>query len=332
MYRKRTWDEFLERANRIYGDRIIFLNPNNNEFASNKMIVQCKCNKCGNIMNVRVDNILFGKNRLKCCDAYECSLISQNEIIERLKKILGTEKYDFSLVAYKGMHNEVDVICKKHGIFHATPNNLLANKGCPKCALEKRSKVRLKSHMQYVRDCEKVHGKNTFIYLTKYLGYEKPISYMCTRCGKITTTKAGKHLGGTGCKFCHSSSLEREILCKLQEENVEYIHNYQIIRKQIDFYLPQYNIGIECQGKQHFTNELYVKKRKIENYDLLKTIKRDIEKYEYCKENNITLLYYFNKNDDFTKYIFDEKYKGIYSNENIFSDIDNLITYIKQNN
>ena len=331
MSRKRTWEEFIEKATKIYGDRIEFIKPEDETFhPTNKSYVSCKCNKCGKILTESVNNILFGKDRLKCCDAYSCNKIPQEEVIRRLKDKLGEENYDFSLVKYKSMHDEVDIICKKHGKFSATLNNLLAGKGCKSCGIENRAKKRMKSHEQYVLDCEKKHGKGKFIYVTKYNGYDNPITYRCTECGKETTTSAGKHLEGTGCKYCHSSSLERTLIILLDEEHINYIHNKQIGRKSLDLFFPEYNIAIECQGRQHFTDIAYLKGRQIKDYDLNLTIKRDIEKYRYCLENNIQLLYFFNKDDNYNDIIFEEKFGNIYTNDNIFDDEKELIIKIKE--
>jgi len=74
-------------------------------------------------------------------------------------------------------------------------------------------------------------------------------------------------------------------------------------RQHIDFYLPKYNVGIECQGGQHF------KPISIfggEEY-FLKRVARDIRKRKLCKENNIKLMYYTNKVNNFPYKVFMEK-------------------------
>ena len=64
----------------------------------------------------------------------------------------------------------------------------------------------------------------------------------------------------------------------------------------LDFYLPRYNIAIECQGGQHYGDihgNSEIKKHKkfeIEDYELIK--KRDENKYLLCKEHGIKIVYY----------------------------------------
>lgn len=125
-----------------------------------------------------------------------------------------------------------------------------------------------------------------------------------------------------GCPFCSSHSVLEEIVANLLS-NKKITYFRQVTRKtfiwlenlRLDFYLPDYNIAIECQGEQHFVpvdfagrGEEWAKKQLEEN------IKRDKHKEELCNENNIKLLY-------FSK----EKFKGNY---NIITDEEELLNKI----
>ena len=59
----------------------------------------------------------------------------------------------------------------------------------------------------------------------------------------------------------------------------------------LDFYLPRYNIAIECQGEQHYKPIEYFGGEK--EYNLV--LERDNAKKKQCEENGVKLLY-------FTKY------------------------------
>ena len=72
----------------------------------------------------------------------------------------------------------------------------------------------------------------------------------------------------------------------------------------LDFYLPQYNIAIECQGNQHFNDKGFFKSN-----DFNKILERDIKKNKLCYENNIRIIYYTHKNKYDLK---DKKYNNIY--------------------
>ena len=74
---------------------------------------------------------------------------------------------------------------------------------------------------------------------------------------------------------------------------------------RIDFYLPDYNIAIECQGKQHFYENCTFSKNNKEDLDLIKL--RDKTKYEQCTEHGISILYYTTEKVDDDKMIKSEK-------------------------
>lgn len=60
-------------------------------------------------------------------------------------------------------------------------------------------------------------------------------------------------------------------------------------KSRFDFYLPEYNLILEPGGDQHF---IEIEKWKGKG-ELAKTKERDKKKYEYCINNGITILYYF---------------------------------------
>lgn len=88
--------------------------------------------------------------------------------------------------------------------------------------------------------------------------------------------------------------MEDEIKNFLLLNKIEFYQQYNSFEflngKSLDFYLKDRNIAIECQGEQHFIGIDYFGG---EN-NLKSQQKRDIEKFNKCKENNIKLLYYVN--------------------------------------
>lgn len=70
---------------------------------------------------------------------------------------------------------------------------------------------------------------------------------------------------------------------------------YKIGRLSLDFFLPNHNIGIECQGIQHF--------KPVEMFGgedaFIDQTMRDELKKNLCKKNNVYLLYYANYQYEF---------------------------------
>lgn len=98
-----------------------------------------------------------------------------------------------------------------------------------------------------------------------------------------------------GCPKCNKNSvLENEVKLELNKLSINYIEQYKPIFlkngkgwQSLDFYLPDYNIAIECQGKQHYG---YGGWSKTFNFD--EQFERDRKKYELCKYNKIKIIYY----------------------------------------
>jgi len=62
---------------------------------------------------------------------------------------------------------------------------------------------------------------------------------------------------------------------------------------ELDFYIPELNIGIECQGKQHFQPvDFGGKGEEWANQHWVETMQRDDRKRILCAANGVKLLYY----------------------------------------
>ena len=97
--------------------------------------------------------------------------------------------------------------------------------------------------------------------------------------------------------------MENEVCLLLKNNSINFEQQKRfkwLGRQSLDFYLPEYKIGIEYQGAQHFENV----KRFGGGKTLEKTQERDLRKQEKCKELGILLLYvvpekYYGKNSQY---------------------------------
>ena len=95
-----------------------------------------------------------------------------------------------------------------------------------------------------------------------------------------------------GCPICNDSKGEKEISMLLDKKNIIHIRqnkfedckNTQCL--PFDFYLPEYDMCIEYDGRQHF--EPVYDFGGLDQFE--KTKRNDNIKNEYCKNNNIKLL------------------------------------------
>lgn len=88
-----------------------------------------------------------------------------------------------------------------------------------------------------------------------------------------------------------TSSLEEKIIKVLKKENVKFLREktYPDLKfgyYRFDFYLPQSNILVECDGIQHYQfSKIFHKKRQ----DFLKAQERDRKKNSYALAHDIPL-------------------------------------------
>lgn len=216
------------------------------------------------------------------------------EVVKELSEL--HPELDFSKTKYSERDElkRIKVICPKHGEQLISYYNLKNGQGCFHCGVERRTFKLTISNEEFIRRGIELFGD-------KY-SYEKVDMYNRTEDNKVIVT-CKEHgdfevlptnfYKGVGCPICQESSLENEFRIFLEKNEIEYEYEkkFEWLGKQsIDFYLPKYNIGIECQGGQHF-----IPVDKFGGIDkLIETQKLDEKKKILCKENNIKLLYYTN--------------------------------------
>jgi len=217
--------------------------------------------------------------------------------ITKAKEVHG-DRYDYSRVKYVNNRTKVCIICPKHGEFWQTPEKHLLGRGCQKCANEYISNIRHDTFEDFLKKTIKVHGNKFMYHKETYMNSLKKTLITCPIHGDFWQVPSS-HLRGVGCPICRESKLEREISIFLDKNNIDYIRqcgsdNFKWLGKQtLDFFIPKYNVAIECQGEQHF-------KRK-KNWDkngrnsLEHRIELDKRKLKLCKDNGIKMLYYSDK-------------------------------------
>lgn len=222
---------------------------------------------------------------------------TKDKFIENSKKLHG-EKYDYSLVEYINARTPVEIICPVHGKFTQTPDKHTHGQGCPKC-----SKTYKPTLNEFIEKCISVFGDMYDYSEVEYRNKITPIKVICKKCGKSFYVTPHNHLiHKEGCPYCKLSKMEIHI-SKLLEENKIVFEQQKVFDwlvngksvKSLDFYLPEYNIAIECQGLQHFKPIKY-----FGGEDYLKRQQNnDSVKKELCKEHGIDIIYYSDKEYDF---------------------------------
>ena len=223
----------------------------------------------------------------KICGLIERSKKRKKSIEQFIKesRTVHGDKYDYSKVKYHNIDKKVCIICPEHGEFWQTPYHHLNGCGCPKC-----SNVKHKTTNEFIKESRTVHGDKYDYSKVEYVNAHTKVCIICPEHGEFWQTP-NKHLSGHKCPKCSESIIEKEIRVLLDKEGIKYVKEKRfnwMKTYRLDFYLPDYNIGIECQGIQHFT-EL---KPYYKDFRLDKQLERDEDKFQLCLTNGVSILYF----------------------------------------
>ena len=96
---------------------------------------------------------------------------------------------------------------------------------------------------------------------------------------------------------------------------------------KLDFFLPEYNVAIECQGMQHFEPVRFGGDNDI--VEAFKScVERDQKKKKLCEEKGIKLFYFTNLKYKIKEFDLKNDFGGIYDG-NIYTFKKEIIEKIK---
>jgi hypothetical protein len=281
MERKITLENLLNKANIIHNNKYEYLFD---EIINSKSKINIVC-KIHGVFNQRIEHHLKGSGCPKCVGRNK----NNSELIDLYKKI-HKDKYDYSLVDYKNAKTKIKIICPKHGIFEITSRQHLNGVNCGVCERNRISFSQRKTNDEFIRQSKSTHGDIYDYSLVNYSKANTPVTIICKKHGKFNQIPR-THIQGSGCPICKESKGEREIRLWLIKNGIQFISQHKfpncknIKPLPFDFYLPHYNMCIEYQGEQHYTNKnLFGGKNRL-NY--IKT--NDEIKLNYCLINNLDL-------------------------------------------
>ncbi len=282
MGAKLTTKEFVEKSKIIHGNKYDYSYTTYN---SRKEKVKIICPEHGEF-NQYPGNHLSGNNCPNCSHNLKHTTKS---FINSAKKIHGY-KYNYSNTDYKNNKSKVKIICPIHGIFEQRAGAHISKNrphGCPAC--DKSQKLKTE---EFIEMANKIHSNKYSYEKTTYKSARDKVIIICKIHGEFEQLAKVHIHNKCGCPKCFESKGEIDIKNWLIKNNISFLtqhkfHDCKNINYLLfDFYLPEYNMCIEYDGRQHFEAIDYFGGEKT-----LKSIKkRDNIKNKYCKENNIKLL------------------------------------------
>jgi len=252
-------------------EKIIIICPEHGEFTQlpSSHLFGSKCTKCSKTES--------DKKRTFTTEKFivNCNLIHNNF-------------YDYSKVDYKHSQEKIIIICPEHGEFTQLPAEHLRGTKCKLCS---NNDMKL-NNIEFIAKSNIVHENKYSYHKINYIHSKQNIIIHCTEEDKNGLVhgdfeqKPNQHLNGQGCPKCalKFDKSELEVLEFIKALNIEnIITNDRIVLngKEIDIYLPDYNVAIEYNGLYwHSENQ-----GKDNKYHLKKT--------EECLKQGIQLIHIF---------------------------------------
>ena len=245
------------------------------------------------------------------------------EYKEQVKKVWGDRYTIPPYSVYNGTHSNITVTCPIHGDFEVEAKSFLYGHGCKKCANEKKhNNNNLLTEEEVIKNLKEVLGDT---YLLDKVGYYNARTKIYLGCRKHGYFPIRYHdaLNLHGCPFCKQSRAEILLKKTFEDEKIYFFpqHSFDWMKTSTygklsyDFYLPKYNIAVECQGRQHFES--------VDAFggetEFKKVLERDKKKVKLTNDYGIKLIFFIEKR--FNKYMNEG---DVY-----FNNVDDLIKYIK---
>ena len=314
---KKSFDKINEQLSKQY-------ECNFGEFKNLSIPITFHCNKCGKTFKRKPTVFVYMNKTCPHCNGLARNRAYTTEEWIGLANKIHNNKYDYSKAEYIKTDTKLCVICHQkdefgdeHGEFWVTPHSHTGSMhtGCPKCS-QKYSDGNRFSKLAALK-----HNNFYDYSLVKYKNAYTKVEIICPEHG-VFTVSPNQHLMGKGCPLCCFSALEKAIKAILDNLGIEYIYQAKkrtlkwLDNLSLDFYLPKYNVGIECQGEQHYKFVKFFHHTE-ERFKLAQ--ERDNKKSKLCEENYCKLLYY----SDIEEVVDNEKIFDLENIKKMLNDLKN---------
>ena len=299
---KYTNEEFIIKARRIHGEKYDYSKVNYNGLKE-KVAIICP---------IHGEFTQYASAHLKGAECPVCGtgyhVVKKDGAKIKINKSLflaksketHTIKYDYSKVSFVGEKEKICIICPEHGEFWQSAGYHMRGGNCPKCAGSYNLNTK-----EFIEKAKKIHGDKYDYSKVDYKNYSTKVCIICPEHGEFWQIP-NNHLFGAGCPTCPESNMEGELRLILEKNNIKYEQEKSFSwlrfkkKMYLDFYLPDYNLAIECQGGQHFFPVNLFGGEEFFN----KTIERDKLKHELCGQHGIRVLYFSKSGGDYIYPVF----------------------------
>jgi very-short-patch-repair endonuclease len=267
-----TTKEFIERARSIWGYKYDY------------SLVDYKGSH--DEVLIKYKNNIYRQKPIQHLLGHKCERDTIRNEEDFLRKCIERHgnKYDYSLVRYKGMDKKIKIIYKGD-IYEQKASAHLYLGSCEKFIKKKTTDV-------FIKEANEIHNFRYNYSKVDYINNQTKVTIICKQHGEFEQVPSS-HLSGTGCSNCNESKGEKKIVKYLTQHNIDFSRQKKFdgcigikYKLPFDFYLPKYRTCIEFDGIQHYEPLEFF--GGLESYNRLKT--NDKIKNDYCEDNYINLI------------------------------------------
>lgn len=334
---------FIDKAIKVHGDlydysKVVY------DKARTKVMITCV--NCKNEFEMTPNKHLSRGDGCKLCSRTKCADDLRSNVDDFIKKSKlkhvdgsGVPIYGYNNVNYINSKTQVLITCKTHGDFKQTPSNHLWGFRCKHCRNENSGHSQRLTSEQFIKKSKRIHIDENGN--PKY-GYDKVV-YINSHTDVIITCKnhnefnqrPNNHLNGANCPICLNKT-EQKLYAAVKPLYPTLITQFKQdwCKKTrylpFDFCIPEHNILIELDGRQHFIqvsnwnspeetheNDLFKEKCANDNgYSVIRILQEDVfgDKYDWLsklqteieniiKEYTIIHNIYICNNGEYDKFI-----------------------------
>lgn len=249
MAKRKTDTEFKKQVRDLVGDEYTFLDS----YTTNKTKIRVKHNKCNSIYKVKPNNFLKGSRCPLCSSRARGKARRKNNVQFRqeVSDLVGDE-YTF-LDVYVNAHAKIRVRHNKCGnVYEVEPISFLKGRRCSYCF-----RTHKKTDAEFKKEVYNLVG-NEYKFLDDYVNAMTKLRVKHNKCGQVYKVKPNVFLRGRRCSYCNNPKGEVIINKILKSLKIKYEPQKtfddlkDIGLLSYDFYIPDQNILIEYQGRQHY--------------------------------------------------------------------------------
>jgi len=163
---KYTKDEIIKKAIEIHGNKYDYSLV---DYIDTHKKIKIKCIDGNHFFEQTPDKHINSKHG--CTECFT-AFMDTSSFIEKAN-LIHNNLYDYSNVNYISSITNIDIFCKKHGLFNQSPNSHLVGSGCPKC-FKKYSIVQIEwlTYIENIFNIKIEHGANNGEYRIKNSRYK----------------------------------------------------------------------------------------------------------------------------------------------------------------